>query len=77
MNFRQTQPCELSEDGDLTFQCKIELDYSKSGLYRPNFEYYFFKLFAVNELGNQTEEFIINHYDSSKCSAFVILPFGL
>lgn len=67
----QTQPCELIVDYNRTYRCRIELNAEGSGgLYRQNYEYYFFKLIARNELGNKSQEFLINNYDNSEFNIF-------
>lgn len=42
------------------------MDLDGSQLYRQTHEYYLFKLSAKNELGERTQEFVVNNFDSSK-----------
>lgn len=57
--------CDLEADWNRTYHCTI--NFSSIAPYRQTHELYQFILEASNELGNSTQNFTINNYNSGKC----------
>lgn len=62
-----THSCHLTPDYNRVYICSLTFAArNDSALYRQSYEYYYFKLSSINELGNFTEQFTINHYQSGE-----------
>lgn len=67
-------PCQLTPDYNRSYICSLTFEArNRSAVYRQSYEYYYFRLVSMNRLGNHTQHFTINHYESGKFFLFAVI----